>query len=363
MKEPRREKVLRRGSMQSNNIRWHMNNKLIRKLITLSLVIILAAIFGATTKSFYTLRNIQMLLREAAFVGLISLGVSFVVIGGAIDLSSGGIICFAGIVCARLAKLGTPAAVIILGAVLAGAVCGSLNGLCITKLKINDFITTLASGYIFSGLTLFLMFRDARGRIESPQIKNADFTFFGGHISGFYFISIAWLALAAVVWFVQTKTRFGLHTTAIGSSQKSAAMSGVPVDRLKLLSFVISGAFCGLAAAFTVAYQGTTYVNLGSGMGFQAVAACVIGGVVLGGGKGDAVGAVLGSVFLVLILNGIYKYGLSTAWQYFIQGAIILLAIFFDAVFGAIAAKRLEIKSQLDETGTKSREAGGHSNA
>jgi ribose transport system permease protein len=329
-----------------------VNNKLARKLITLALIVIIALIFGATTKSFYTLRNFQMLLREAAFIGLISLGVSFVIIGGCIDLSSGGIICFSGIVCARLAQMGAPGVVVLLGAVVAGCLCGAINGFCITKLKINDFVTTLASGYVFSGITLFLMFRDARGRIESPLIRSESFLVFGKHINGFYYITIAWIALAVIVYLVQSRTRFGLHVVSMGSSEKSSAMSGVPIGRLKFLTFVLCGAFCGLAAVFTVSYQATTYPNLGGGMGFQAVAACVIGGVVLGGGKGDATGAVFGSVFLVLILNGIYKYGLSTAWQYFIQGGIILIAIFFDALFGSLSQKRLELLSHADEIGT-----------
>jgi ribose transport system permease protein len=314
----------------------------------LMLVVLIALIFGATTKSFYTLRNFQMLLRESAFVGLISLGVSFVVIGGSIDLSSGGIICFSGIVCARLAQLGMPGGAVLLGSVIAGCACGAVNGLCITRLRVNDFITTLSSGYVFSGLTLFLMFRDARGRIVSPQIDNAGFLAFGGHTNGFYYISIAWLILAVIVYLVQSRTRFGLHVTAMGSNAKSSEMSGIPTDRLKMATFMLSGAFCGLASAFVVSHQATTYVNLGSGMGFQAVAACVIGGVVLGGGHGDAIGAVLGSVFLILILNGIYKYGLSTAWQYLIQGAIILVAIFFDAVLGSLTERRLRLLAQSD---------------
>jgi ribose transport system permease protein len=312
----------------------------------LALIVAIALVFGATADSFYTLRNFQMLLREASFVGLVSLGVSFVVIGGCIDLSSGGIICFSGIVCARLAGWGLPGWLVLFCAVAAGCACGAINGLCITRLRVNDFITTLASGYIFSGLTLFLMFRDARGRIVSPEITNDAFLAFGKHIDGFYYISIAWLILAGIVYLIQSRTRFGLYITASGGESRSAEMSGVPVDRLKFTEFVISGAFCGLAAVFTVAHQGTTYVNLGDGMGFQAVAACVIGGVILGGGHGDAIGAVLGSLFLVLILNGIYKYGLPIAWQYFIQGAIILVAIFADAVLGQMTRRRLHLSAR-----------------
>ena len=139
-----------------------------------------------------------------------------------------------------------------------------------------------------------------------------------------------------------TQTRYGLHTYAMGSNSKSSEMSGVNVRRMKISTFTICGACCAVAAVFTVAYQTTAYLSLGSGMGFNAVAACVVGGVMLGGGKGDAVGAFLGAIFMTLVNNGMYKYGLDTSWQYVFQGAVILIAIMSDAGFAAFTARRLK---------------------
>ena len=126
-------------------------------------------------------------------------------------------------------------------------------------------------------------------------------------------------------------------------------MSGINIRRLKVSTYMICGAACGLAAAFTVAYQQTTYLSLGDGMGFEAVAAWVVGGVILGGGKGDAVGAFLGAMFMTLVTNGMYKYGLSTAWQYVFEGAVIMIAIIFDAGFGAITARKLASMAESGE--------------
>ncbi len=325
-----------------------MREKLIRRIITVGVLVILVITFGATTDSFYSLRNIQQLFREAAYVGLVALCVSFIVIGGGIDLSSGGIICFAGIICARLADIGAPGIVCMLGGILVGILCGAFNGFCITKLHLNDFITTLASGYIYSGLGVFIMFRDAKGRVASPTLTNDSFLEWGSKINGWYFISIAWVILTVVVLFVHLKTRYGQHIVAVGSNEKSAEMSGINVARIKVSTYMIGGAFCGLAAGFTVAYQSTAYLNLGGSIGFEAVACCVLGGVVLGGGKGDGLGAFLGALIMTMILNGLYKYGLATSWQYICQGLIILVVILFDSIFGTVNQKRINALAQKD---------------
>ena len=154
------------------------------------------------------------------------------------------------------------------------------------------------------------------------------------------------MSIALIAWFVQTRTRYGLHTCATGSNAKSSEMSGVNVRRMKVMNFTICGACCAIGAAFTVAYQQTAYLSLGSGMGFDAVAACVVGGVMLGGGKGDAIGAFLGAVFMTIVTNGMRKYGLDTSWQYVFEGAVILIAIMSDAGFAVVSARRLKAISE-----------------
>lgn len=348
-----------------------MSAKNIRKLITLGLILTLMLIFGLTTDSFVSIRNFAMLFRDAACVGLVGLGVSFVLIGDGIDLSTGGIICFVGMVCARLGVIkGFPAIAIIVIALACGALCGFINGLCVTKLHLSEFITTLSTGYVFSGFAVFLVFRE-NGVVSSEPITNKMFLKLGGAAGRyFYYIAITWVVLALAAYFIQTRTKFGMHTTAMGSNKKSAAMSGVDTVGLKVAGFVICGIFCAIAAVFTVAYQGASTLTLGGTMGFQAVAACVVGGVVLGGGRGDAICAFLGAFFMTLLLNGIYKYGLSTAWQYMAQGFFILAAIFFDAEFARISSRRRIRAAALEAAASRQKkleasgaqvEIGGHS--
>jgi ribose transport system permease protein len=216
---------------------------------------------------------------------------------------------------------------IILGAVVCGAICGFFNGYVIIRFHLNDFITTLASGFVFSGLALATIFHDDAGRVASVALKHKAFLSIGQNVGGFYYISIAWLIFTVIAYLVQTRTSFGLHVTAMGSNPRSSEMSGIDIVKLKIITFTLSGLFCGLAAVFIVANQGTIYLSLGDGKGFEAVAACVIGGVVLGGGKGDALGAFLGAIFMTLVSNGMYKYGLGTAWQFVFVGAVILVAM------------------------------------
>ena len=319
-----------------------ISQKLTRKLITLGLIVILSAIFALSAPSFLKLRNIQEILRVSAYTGIICVGVSFVLIGGGIDLSSGGIICFTGIVACRLACMGLPWPAVLLAAVVIGAACGFFNGWVITRFYLNDFITTLATGFVCTGFGLLTILKDESGTVMSQEIKNKAFLMLGRHISGFYYIVIVWIVLTVIAWFVLTRTRYGLHTYAMGSNSKSSEMSGVNVRRMKISTFTVCGACCAVAAVFTVAYQQTAYLSLGGGMGFNAVAACVVGGVMLGGGRGDTVGAFLGAIFMTLVNNGMYKYGLDTSWQYVFQGAVILIAIMSDAGFAAITARRLK---------------------
>ena len=162
-----------------------MSNKTTRKLITLSLVLILVIIFGLTTDTFLAARNIREIFRVAAYTGLICVGTSFVLIGGGIDLSSGGIICFAGVACARLAGAGVPMIVVVIIAVALAALCGLINGVLITRFHLNNFITTLATGYVYSGFALGIILKDASGRVVSQEIKAKGFLALGKGINGF----------------------------------------------------------------------------------------------------------------------------------------------------------------------------------
>ena len=321
------------------------NARTVRRLISIGLLIIMAVVFSISTADFMGSRNISIMLRNAGYIGLITLGMSFVIIGGGIDLSAGGIVSLASTLCVRFSNTGAPGIVVALVGVAIGAACGLVNAFFVTRVKLTEFVATLATGFAFSGLTIMVSFR-YRGMLVTAPITNQSYKAFRGDIGGLFYITIVWVILTAIMYLVLTRTKFGVHTYAIGSHRKSAQMSGVNNDMVKMMGYVICGMCAGLAAVMQTAIVGSSQPNIGTGYEFQAIAACVVGGVVLGGGRGDAISALIGSLFLVMLMNGLFKYGLSTSWEYILQGAIIIVATSFDAIFNKITTRRLLARTQ-----------------
>ncbi len=335
-----------------------MSSKNIRRLITLGLVIVLWVVFALTTENFVSMRNMLQLLKESAFVGLIAVGMCFVIVGGGIDLSAGGIICVVAILTSRISFIpGIPGIVVLLFSVIIGALIGTLNGTLVTRLHLTEFVATLASGFMYAGLGLVFAFH-VNGALVSKSITNKSFLAIGKSVGGLYWITVAWVIVAIIALIIMTRTRYGTHTYAMGSNARSAQMSGVNNNFIKATGFIICGATAGLAAGMQVSYMTAASPSLGVGYEFQAIAACVVGGVVLGGGKGDQIGAGLGSIFMVLILNGLNKYGLHAAWQYVAMGVIIVIATAFDSSFNILMSKRLERKA-IKQAQLKESMAGG----
>ena len=177
------------------------------------------------------------------------------------------------------------------------------------------------------------------------MIKSASFTFLGGKVGIIYFSVIAWVVLMLVIYFMQMRTKIGMHIYAMGSNENAAKMSGVRLVRNKAFCYMLCGALCGVAAVFTVAYNQTATPTLGTSMEFQAIAACVVGGVVMSGGSGNAIGAALGALFMAMLNNGLLKYGIGTDWQNIMLGGIIIVATAFDAVFTKVTTARLRAKN------------------
>jgi len=324
-----------------------MDSKTIRRLISIGLLLVMVVVFSISSEVFLTFGNIANLLKDAAYLGLIALGMSFVIIGGGVDLSAGGIACLVGILCVRLSTFGLNGYLIVLAGVILGMLCGLINAFFVTRVKLTEFVATLALGFIYSGLTLVFAFRDASGVITSVAVPRwSSLRAIGGSVGGISYITIVWVIITVIMFFVLTRTTFGLHTYSIGSHAKSAGMSGVNNDKVKMIGYIICGGCAGLAVVLQVALNGSSPLTIGSGYEFRAIAACVVGGVVLGGGKGDTISAFIGSLFFITLMNGLYKYGLATSWEYILQGGIIVVATAFDATFNKVTNKRLLARAQ-----------------
>ena len=322
-----------------------MNPKQIRTLITLALVVVVAAVFTATTGSFLSASNLSQLLRDSAYVGTVSIGMCIVMISGNIDLSAGGIICFAGCICARLANANVNVILVILVTLLIGLGLGWLNAFMINNLHLTPFVATLASGFVYSGLGLVFAFRDDRGRIVNQMIRNQGFSALANKIGIIYISVIVWIICVVVIYFMQKRTKLGMHIYAMGSNENAAKMSGVRIFRNKRICYMACGFFCALAAIFTVAYNQTATPSLGTGYEFQAIASCVVGGIVMSGGGGNSIGAALGALFMTMLTNGLLKFGIGSDWMNMLTGGIIIIATGFDAIFNKITNARLQAQN------------------
>lgn len=327
-----------------------MKQSAVRKLVSLGLVIILIIGFGLTTTTFLSINNFFNLFREVAVIGLVSIGVTFVIIGGGIDISTGAILGLTAMAVSRMVDATLwPIWVIVLIALLIGAACGIINGLLVTKLNLSEFIATFSTLFIFRSMVYIIGFRED-GYLVTKMITDPYFMKIGGTFNGFYYMTIVWLIVVVLSYILLRKTVLGTYIYAIGSDKKAARMSGINVDRIKILTFVISGICSALAGVLLLAWQGSVALSSGQGMEFQAIAAVVIGGVALAGGKGDTVGTALGSVFMIMVVNGLYKYNLPTEYQTIAYGAIIIIMSIFDAVYN----------TRLRNKNTKKKEVTSH---
>ncbi len=325
-----------------------MKQGMVRKLVSVALLLLFVIFFSVSTDSFLTWRNINSILREASVVGLLSIGVAFVIIGGGIDLSTGAVLGLSAMITSKfVTDTLIPIWSIVLIAVLLGLLLGLVNGLLVVKLGLSELIASFATMYVYRGFVYILAYRDAGGHLITKAVQDKQFLSIGGNIGGVYYMSVIWALLVLVGYIILKKTTFGTYVYAIGTNQKSARLSGINVEKIKVLTFMISGLCSALAGVFLLAWQGSAGLNSGNGMEFQAIAAVAVGGVALAGGRGDTIGVSVGSLFMIVVVNGIYKFGFPTEMQTIVYGAVIIIMSIFDAVYFKVMAKRQLVNKKV----------------
>lgn len=315
-----------------------MNNK-VRKIISLAMIFILFLFFSLSSDYFLSYNNILTILRDASVPGIIGIGVTYVIIIAGIDLSTGAMLGLIGMVIANIyAYTNLPIFVIYIVSLLVGLLCGYFNGFLITKLKLPEFIATLSTLSIFKAITYIIATRK-NGNITSTPIRDIGITILDKNINGVYIVVIIFLILAIIGDIILKKTTFGTSVYSIGSNKKASILSGINIEKTQIMSYMIVGMLTAIACLFTVARLQSASVTFGEGLEFNVIAAVVVGGTALSGGKGDIIGTVLGVIFMSTLDNGIYKFQISTAYQSIIKGAIILLVIIFDSWYSKKSLK------------------------
>lgn len=308
-----------------------MNKNTIRKLVSAGLLLILIVVFTGLSDYFLTLSNFMEIFRDASIVGIIGVGVTMVILTAGIDLSTGSIMALTGMTMANIYRYTLlPIWVMVLAGILVGVLAGFFNGFIVTKLSLPEFIATLSTMNIFRALTYIISIKQ-NGLITSQALKAKSFIALGKSVGGIYYVILVFLLLALIGQVTLKYTRYGTNLYAVGSNMKAAQLSGINTDRTRMLAYVATGACSGIAAVFMTARLQSTTALLGQGMEFNVIAAVVVGGCSLAGGRGDIIGTLIGAVFMATLDNGIYKFQINTAYQLIIKGIIIICVVAFDS--------------------------------
>jgi ribose transport system permease protein len=289
------------------------------------LAIILALSF--LSPSFLSLSNLLNVLRQVSINALIAFGMTFVILTGGIDLSVGSILALSSAIVAQLLASGMGFIPVLLIGLLIGALLGLFNGLVITQGKVAPFIVTLATMTVYRGLTL--VFTD--GRPITGMGNDLAFQLFGrGYFFGIPVPVITMLITFFLLYFLLRKTTFGRKTYAIGGNEEAAILAGIRVSRVKWLIYTLAGLLSALAGVILTSRLNSAEPTAGTSYELDAIAAVVLGGTSLSGGKGSIVGTLIGALIIGTLNNGLNLLGVSSFYQLVVKGLVILIAILLD---------------------------------
>jgi len=276
---------------------------------------------------FLTLNNLFNILRQVSINALIAFGMTFVILTGGIDLSVGSILALSSAFVAGLMTDGTSAVIAVLAGLIVGAVMGALNGMVISLGKVAPFIATLATMTIFRGLTL--VYTD--GKPITGLSQGGWFELFGRGYFWIFPVPVLTMLLAfAVLYFILKKTTFGRYTYAIGGNEEAAKLMGIQVNKVKIMIYSLSGLMAALAGIILTSRLNSAQPTAGTSYELDAIAAVVLGGTSLSGGRGWIVGTLIGALIIGTLNNGLNLLGVSSFFQLVVKGLVILFAVLAD---------------------------------
>ncbi|MEZ4518746.1 MAG: ABC transporter permease [Chloroflexota bacterium] len=298
-----------------------------RWLAVLGGIIVLGFVFTMLSPAFLSLRNMQNIAVQAAVTGVMAVGMTYVIMTAGIDISVGSILYLTVTVVAWVAltfqsPLASYSTYFI--AIGLGGLLGLINGLIINYVGINALVATLATYVAYRGMATHIT--EARILTVPAEVRILGI----GSIGGFPMPVLVLLVVAAIGALVLHFTRFGRYVLAIGSSQRSAVETGLPVRKTLIAVYAIAGACAGIGAMILLGRVGAVQSDLGVGIEFTVITAVVLGGTYLSGGRGSIIGSVLGAIFLVMIDNGLNIIGASPFIYDIVRGAVLIGAVLID---------------------------------
>lgn len=302
--------------------------KYMSELTTVIALIILMAVITIINSNFLTANNLLNLLLQVTSNALIAFGMTFVILTGGIDLSVGSILALSSALTAGLLGSGMPVALAILISLILGCILGMMNGLLISYGKLAPFIVTLATMTIFRGATLVY----TNGNPITKGLSDTFlFQFLGqGYIVGIPFPVIIMFIVFIILYVLLHKTAFGKSVYAIGGNEKAAYISGVKLNKVKIIIYSISGMMASISGLIITSRLSSAQPTAGASYEMDAIAAVVLGGTSLSGGKGRILGTLIGALIIGVLNNGLNIIGVSAFWQQVVKGVVILIAVLID---------------------------------
>ncbi|GHT91886.1 ribose ABC transporter permease [Spirochaetia bacterium] len=299
-----------------------------REVGVLIALLVMIFIFTILDSSYFTAGNMVDIVKMATINGILAIGITFAIISGGIDLSIGCTFAIVIVAVGSFSVMGIPSLVCIFIGVLIGAVLGIINGLLITKMRLQPFIATLGTMSIYRGFAYVLT-----GGWPVLNIPTAFRRTLGARIIGDIPVSIVVLiAIAIVTHTLLQRTRFGNYLFAVGGNEEAAKLAGVNVDLTKIIAYLTCGVCAAFAGMIMLANLGTGEPAAGNGYELDAIAASAIGGTRMAGGRGSIVGTLLGALLLAALKIGLIITGVSTFWQFIVTGIIIVIAAYFEVI-------------------------------
>ena len=301
--------------------------KWLSKLGPLVALVVLVILVTIMNPSFLSSVNLLNLLRQVSVNALIAFGMTFVILTGGIDLSVGSTLALSGAFVAGLISSGMSPLLAMIGGLMVGAILGMINGLLIAKGNMAPFIATLATMTIYRGLTLVY----TNGNPITGIGDSFLFQFIGrGYLFGIPFPIIIMLVSFALLFVLLHKTAFGKKTYAIGGNIKAAKLAGVNTDRVQMWIYTLSGLMASLSGIILTSRLNSAQPTAGQAFEMDAIAAVVLGGTSLSGGKGRIFGTLVGALIIGTINNGLNLLGVSSFYQQIVKGIVIIIAVLLD---------------------------------
>lgn len=287
--------------------------------------ILICAVLSILSPVFLSVNNIINVIRQTSIYGIMAVGMTFVILTGGIDLSVGSILGISGAICAGMLKAGNPILAVVLATLGVGIACGLVNGLFVTAGKITPFVVTLGMMSIARGFSLiYTKGYPISGFSPSFRVIGS------GYVLGLPIPIIIFLVIVVIAYIVLTQTKLGRYTYAIGGNEETVRLSGINSNFYKTLVYVISGATAGISALILTSRLNSAEPVAGSGYEMDVIAAVVIGGGSLSGGRGSIWGTFIGSLLIGVLNNGMNLLGISPYFQQVVKGLIIIGAVWLD---------------------------------